>query len=85
MCSINADLGQVRPTLDSYGPEDTRLQPGDPRRTDASFVGTAQFLLSLKVDQGWLDAQNPAVALDNGNDGQYRAALAELEDLCAKR
>ncbi|GEP37475.1 hypothetical protein NPS01_11380 [Nocardioides psychrotolerans] len=83
LCAINADLVRDRPTLDSFGPEATPSTPGDARRTDASFVGTAQFLLAVTTDPQWLEFQNFVVALDSGDDEAYQSALRDIAGLCA--
>lgn len=82
LCAMAADLAQERPTIDSFGPASTASEAGDPRRTDASFIGTAQFLLALKVDDDWLAAEHPGIALEGGDDDRYRAALREIGRRC---
>lgn len=84
MCAMSADLLRERPTLNSFGREDTQSEPGDPRRTDVTFVGIALFLLAMKADAEWYDVENPVVAVDAGDDTKYQAALRSLEAQCAK-
>ncbi|MFJ9315181.1 hypothetical protein ACIRN4_13385 [Pimelobacter simplex] len=84
MCAMAADLARERPTTGSFGLVSTAARPGDPRRTDASFVGTAQFLLALKVDDDWLTAEHPGIALGGGDDARYQASLREIAGLCSR-
>jgi len=83
VCTINGELVRDRPALDTFGPQNTTEEPGDPRHADVSFVGSAQLLLSLKLDPVWLEAQNPLVALNGKDESQYQAALREISALCA--
>ncbi|GAA2155764.1 hypothetical protein GCM10009844_43300 [Nocardioides koreensis] len=83
-CSLNADLIRERPHVSSFQPETTQAKPGDPRRTDASFIAAAYLLLSIKDGPEWLDAGSPGPALDSGNDAEYRAALRHFAALCDK-
>lgn len=84
MCAMSADLLRERPTLSSFGPADTPSKPGDPRRADATFVGTALFLLAMKADAEWYDVESPLVAVDAEDDSKYQAALRDLDTQCAK-
>ena len=83
MCSMSANLGRERPSLDSFGPEESRAAPGDPRRGDAAFVGKAEYLLALEVDPKWLDEQNLLVAMADGTGEDYRDALHHIARMCA--
>lgn len=83
-CSLNAELIRERPHIGSFRPESTQAKPGDPRRTDASFIDAAYLLLSIKESPQWLDAGSPGATLDSGNDAGYRAALRHFAALCDK-
>lgn len=84
MCAMSGDLLRERPTLNAYGPANTRSQAGDPRRADAAFVGTAVFLLAMKADTEWYDVEPFVVPLNAGDHAKYQAALRDLETHCAK-
>lgn len=81
-CRLNAKLIRDRPDLSSFGPESTTQAPGDSRRSDAMFVGTATFLLSLKGEDAWLDGENAMVALRTGSATSYRASLKHVASQC---
>lgn len=82
MCTMNDVLAEERPGVDSYGAASTPQEPGDPRRTDAEFVLTAQFLLVRKDDEDWLDVEGLALAPDAGDEKQYATALEEMSAQC---
>lgn len=81
MCAMIGDLVRERPTARSFGPQPTRATPGDPSRSDVSFVGDAQFLLAFEETKK-LDFGISRLYLDDG-DPSYQDALAEAEASCA--
>lgn len=84
MCALTATLARDRPSVGSYGPPDTYTRLGDPRRSDASFIEGAQYLLSLKVSPKWFEAESPWLAMTDGNNAKYQTALRRLNGLCRR-
>lgn len=84
MCAMSEVVAEDRPTVGSYGVASDSVRPGDPRRTDVEFVSVSQFLLIREDDEGWLDVDSLAIALDTGEDEQYRQALEQMASACSQ-